>query len=193
MPQLGGTEKTENGIGHLGRIEADQKSCFIIEDKLLRPAATGRDDRATAGHRLKCGDAKAFLMRRHHEQIKSAQLVAQCLNWDIAAELDGVTDTEFLYPMAQLLTRLVANQKRAHRVTGSPEMVQGGEQQLQILARIAKSSREADASTKPLIGCWAEEVRIDRDRQHILDDRRSGDVVKQAPRVLAEQPTPNRF
>ena len=41
-------------------------------------------------------------MRRHYEQIQGAQLVAQHLNWDKGAELDGIADTQFLYSAAKL-------------------------------------------------------------------------------------------
>ena len=63
-------------------------------------------------------------MRRNYEQIKGPQLVAQCLNWDIAAELDGVADAELLYSTAQLLIRLAADQNRAYRMTSLSEEVQ---------------------------------------------------------------------
>ena len=150
-PQLGGAEDTENGIGHLGWIGADQKSSLIVQDELLRTAATGRDDGATACHRFKCRDAKPFLMRRNYKQIKSAQLVAQRLNWDIAAEFDGIADAEFLYPTSQPSDPARRQSKARSPRDRLGEVVQGTQQQLQILARIAKPSREADASRQAAV------------------------------------------
>jgi hypothetical protein len=58
-----------------------------------------------------------------------------------------MANAKFLYLPAQPLTRFTADEKRAHRVTGLPEVVQGSQQKLEILAGIAESSREANAST----------------------------------------------